>query len=225
MSSLSAVVLIGSAKRTTSTSESLSDYLVKRLAESDIPSRKFLIHRAVKSAEGLADLLEAVDSAGLLILAFPLYVDCLPYLMIQCLERIAALGPSKRKEPQKVLALVNCGFPEAGNCSTALAICRRFAEETARSWAAGLALGGGEAIGGRPLEEARGLNRNVKRSLDLVAEMLAKGLPVPDEAARLMSKALVPNWLYTWIGSRRWKKTARKYGTRGRLHARPYAKA
>ncbi len=117
---------------------------------------------------------------------------------------------------------MNCGFPEASQNRTALAICRRFAAEAGFEWAGGLALGMGEAIGGRPLKEAGGMVRRIVKALDLAGDALALGHPIPEEAVRLMAKPLVPRWLYILMGNRGWKKRAANHGTTDALNARPH---
>ena len=84
------------------------------------------------------------------------------------------------------------------------------------------ALGGGESIGGRPLEEAGGLVRNVKKSLNLAADALAKGEKVPEEAVKLMARPLVPGWLYLLIADIGWIWKAKKQGCRERLGNKPF---
>ncbi len=217
------VLLVGSAKRPRSTSESLGTYLVERLRERGFSTEMKLIYRSLASDDGRKALLAASDGADILVLAFPLYVDSLPALVIKTLEllakqRLAQGGPRK----QRLLAIVNCGFPEAHHNTTALAICRCFAQEAGFEWVGGLALGGGEAIDGQPLAKVKTLARNAIRSLDLAAEAIAAGEPLPQKAVRLMAKPLVPTWMYTWLGERIWRKRARKKGAIDKLDARPY---
>ena len=107
---------------------------------------------------------------------------------------------------------MNCGFPEAAHNATALAICKRFAAEAGFEWAGGLALGMGEAIGGRPLEKTGGMLRNVRKALEMSAAALAEGQPLPEKAARLMAAPLVPRWLYMLIGNLRWRRQAKNTG-------------
>jgi len=219
----SALLLIGSAKRPCSTSESLGDYLIQRLGERGYATRKLLIYRSLASEEGHRELLAATDLADILILAFPLYVDSLPSLVIQTLESLAkhrlAGGPLR---PQRLVAIVNCGFPEAHHNDTALSICRRFAKEAGYEWCGGLALGGGEAINGQPLSKMWPLARNVIKSLDQAAESLTLGGAIPQGAVKLMAEPLVPHWMYTWLGERRWWQRAKKHGVQHELNARPY---
>jgi hypothetical protein len=218
-----ALLLIGSAKRPCSTSESLGGYLIERLGERGYSTRKLLVYRSLASDEGHGELLAATDSADILILAFPLYVDSLPSLVIRTLESLAkhrlASGPLRT---QRLVAIVNSGFPEAHHNDTALAICRRFAKEAGFEWCGGLALGGGEAINGQPLSKMKLLARNVIKSLDQAAESLARGGAIPQDAVNLMAKPLVPNWMYVWLGERRWWQRAKKRAVQEELNARPY---
>ena len=109
-----ALLLVGSAKPAgQSTSEALGSYLAQKLAERDIAFTTMHVARAMRTEERTAALLAAVDAADIVILAFPLYVDGLPYLVTQALEQIAAhrAGETDIRRPL-FLAIANCGFPE-----------------------------------------------------------------------------------------------------------------
>ncbi len=220
-----ALLLIGSPRGPRSTSASLGEYLLKRLRNYGWETEEFYIHSSLKYNEDRTKMLHAVDTTDLLILSFPLYVDCLPAPVIATLEMIAE-HRKKVKTPrvQKILVIVNSGFPEAAQSNIALAICRRFASAIDIEWAGGLALGGGEAIEGRPLDEIGGMARNVKRALDIAAAALFEERAVPQGAISLMARPLIPVWLYLWAGSWRWKRRAKKYGAKKRLYDRPYQK-
>lgn len=218
-----AFLLIGSPKLTPSTSESLGTYLLDTMRERGVETEKVLIAQAVKTGNGIDGLLKALDRSDLIILAFPLYIDSLPYQVIKALELIALhwqkTGGAGKK---RFAAICNCGFPEAEHTDTALAICRQFARETGIEWAGGLGLGGGEAIDGRQLDEGGGKVKNVKRSLEIAADALSRGEAVPEEAIKLMSKRLVPVWLYLLIGGFGWKWRAWKNNALAKVHDRPY---
>jgi hypothetical protein len=139
------------------------------------------------------------------------------------LEIVAAKGDRRPDHGgRRFAALINCGFPEARQCDTAIAICRCFAREAGMEWAGGLALGGGESIGGRPLKEAGGVAKNARKALDLAAEALSEGRQVPGEAVSLMARPTVPAWMYTVIGDIGWRLKARRRGTGTRMKDRPY---
>jgi hypothetical protein len=215
------LILNGSPKRGPSTSESIAEYLEHRFRQQGLTPERHVVFGSLKTEERTEELLTAVEEADLLILVSPLYVDSFPSLVVKTLESIAARRDPSMGTSQRFFAILNCGFPEARHCGIALSICKKFAEEANFRWAGGLALGGGEAISGKPLNTVRFLARNVIRSLDLTADALAKGREVPRRAVELMAKPLMPGRLYTFVGSRRWKRSAKK--NRVDLRAKPFA--
>lgn len=212
------LLLVGSPRGSKSTSYALGDYLLERLKSRGATIEFRLLYKSLASDEGLADLLVCVARAELIVLSTPLYVDSLPSRVIRTLEYLAEKADLRGKS---LLAIVQCGFPEALHNRTALAICRQFASEREMVWVGGLALGMGEIIHGKPLLEAGGMVRKVVAALDLTAEELAEGRPVPDEAVALMAKPFVPIWLYAFMGNRGWKKQA-KGGAAKKLRDKPY---
>ena len=221
MSGGKALLLVGSPKPR-STSHSLGAYLLARLEERGADVEDMRLVAELRTPHGRQDLLAEVDAADLVILSFPLYVDCLPALAIEALEVVARHrleSPPARR--QRFVAICQCGFPEAAHNETALAICRRFAEKTGFEWAGGLAMGAGEAVDDRPLEHAGGMVRGVRRALEMAAEDLSEGRPIRVEAAALMARPLMPTWLYTFLGNLGWRREARRRGA-GPLDARPH---
>ena len=218
-----ALVLLGSPKAGGSTSESLGGYLQARLAERGLQTQMLCVIHALRSPEATGALLDAADAADVLVLVSPLYVDSLPSGVIRAMELVAERRrTAAQPHPALFAAVVNCGFPEASQNDTALAICRRFAAEAGFEWAGGLGLGMGGAIGGRPLEKAGGMVRHARKALDIAAAALAAGQQMPAEAARLMAKPFLPRWLYMLVGSLSWKRQAKKHAASGDLDARPH---
>lgn len=216
-----AVLLVGSP-RPTSTSASLGAHLLDRLALADWETRGLRIAPTLAKTKGVITLISRVDTADLVILASPLYVDSLPAPVMRALE---VLGDQRRggerPTPARLAAVLNCGFPEARQNETAVAVCRRFAEEARFEWAGALAMGMGGLIDGRPL---KGVARadGVRRALTLAGDALAAGRPIPPEAERLMARRPVPRWLYLWKGARAFKRQAKQAGVLRRLRDRPY---
>ena len=220
----SALLLIGSPKPAgESSSESLGTTLLERLAERGIQAETQHVARAMRTEARTQELLHAVDRADLFILAFPLYVDSLPYLAIQALERIAAHRQGQESPaPAAFLAIANCGFPEVRHNDTALLICEQFAAVASLRWAGGLALGEGGAINGQPLAKAGGMVRNVVAALDLAAAALAEGEPAPAEAIARMGRPFIPSRAYMLMGDLGWLRQARRNRVLTRLGARPF---
>jgi hypothetical protein len=109
------------------------------------------------------------------------------------------------------VAISNSGFPKANHNSIALAVCRIFAKQVGFTWAGGLAMGGGGMISGRPLAEVGGAIRNQIKALEIAADAVAKGEPIPEKAVSLMAKLGIPHWMYIWMGNRSWKKEAKQH--------------
>ena len=205
-----ALLLVGSPKGSNSTSNSLGTYLLDKLEEKGLTTRKEMINQCLCSSEKQAAMLQAVDDSDLIILAFPLYVDSLHSQVIKSLELIAQHEKNKPNKTQKtIVAISNCGFPEASQNNTALTICQIFASQVGFVWAGGLAMGGGGMIHGVPLDKARGQARNQIKALKLAADALEKGESIPNEASLSMAKLGIPRSLYTWMGNRGWKRLAK----------------
>jgi len=228
-----ALLIVGSPKtHEASTSSSLGGYLVERLQERGWQTESLTLRASLNHPEGEGELLSAVQRAGLVLLVFPLYVDALPYLVTKALTVIAAHRQAGGEpSPQRLVGIVNSGFPETRQNSVALAICREFAAQSGFTWAGGLALGGGGAIGNQPLTAAKRSGPQVQyvmAALEMTAAALAEGLPVPAEAVSLIAKNRIPfplwRWLYTWMGGKGFERLAARNGiSKEELLAQPYA--
>ena len=217
-----ALLLVGSAKRPHSTSEVLGTHVLERLLARGFSTETVYLHRVFDEAGRCDALLGATDRADVVLLACPLYIDSLPYLVIKAMERIAEHRAGRSSAARHRFAcVINCGFPEARQAGLAVRMCGLFAKSAGWEWAGGLALGGGEAIDAQPLAARGGMVRNVVRALDLAADALAEGRPVPAEAVALMAKPMAPAWLYTLLGNWGWKRRARQYDAQRRLGERP----
>lgn len=221
-----ALLLIGSPRTSKSNSNSLGQYLVEQLASHSVTTETVYLHTTVRSPEKMNALMEAIDAADLVTLAFPLYEDTLPAPVIAALEQIAARRRSREQTRRPLFtAIANCGFPEAQHNTNALAICETFAGKAKFQWAGGLSMGGGEQIGGRPLASVGGQTIMMRKSLDMAADALAQGRSIPKAARDLMSKPVIPAWTYRLLGEYGWKQRAKPYGAGKLLKRQPYLAA
>lgn len=219
------LLIVGSPRLKKSTSEALGDYILEKLKQKGVDTKKIKIDDVLKEEGGIKKLIFAINNSDFIIFSSPLYVDSLPANVTRALEIIA----DNRKEKdilkkQSILAICNCGFPEAAHNHTALAIYKCFAKESGFEWAGGLALGGGEAIGGKPINKTGWIGRNLLKSLDLVADAVFEGKTVPEKAVKLIEKPIMPNWLYLFVGRFGWIFQAKKYDARKKINDQPYQK-
>ena len=225
-----ALLLIGSPRGKASTSLSIGGHLLRKLEAGGMEVEEMTVSAALQSTENQHRLHKTVDAADLVLVAFPLYVDQLPAPLIQMLALIAerrkgilVASPWPGPLVQRLAVIVQCGFPEAVHNRQAVDIMRQFAREAGFVWAGALAMGMGGAVGGKSLEKAGGMVRNVVKALDMAAPCLAAGGDIPEEAAALMAKPLMPRWIYSLAANWGFRREIKKHGARRQVHARPYA--
>jgi len=86
-----ALLIVGSPKtKSPSTSGVLGRYLLERLKERGWETESLTLRAGLRLEAGQRELLSSTDRADLLLLAFPLYVDSLPFLVTKALEVIAS---------------------------------------------------------------------------------------------------------------------------------------
>lgn len=218
-----ALLLVGSPKTRKSTSNSLGGYLFEGIKAHSVQTETIYLHTVLRNPKKMQSLLDAVDAADLVMLAFPIYCDSLPAPVIEAFERIAAHRQDfDVSHHQMFAAIANCGFPEAYQCDTALAICKIFAQNTGFEWVGGMALGGGGMVNGFPLIEGGGKTLRMRQSLDLAAEALAQGKNIPEVAKENLAKPIIPNWAYWLVSFQRWYLDAKAYSALKLLFRKPY---
>ncbi len=215
------LLLVSASNRRHSNSRAIMDGLATRIEKAggrcatlDVPVNGFLPGKN-------EDLVGAFRSSGRVVLISPLYHDQLTHMAISILEGLAARRDAFAA-PLRFSAIVHSGYPEPAHTRTAIAICRKFASDMGWRWAGGLTAGATSPIGGRPLEQAGGLARNLRRALDVAAEALAAGRPIPDGAARIAAKPSLPPFLFIRAGNYLIRKNLKKAGLKD-YGARPYA--
>jgi NAD(P)H-dependent FMN reductase len=217
-----AFILTGSTRVGRTTSQSVGEYLAERLAERDVQFELMRVRNAQKSERGISDMLAEIEHADVFILVFPLFVSNLPAMVIRVLEAIAERrGEGGVRKP--IIAICQGGYPEVRQSEAALAVCRQFAREVGFEWAGGLAFGGGSVIGGQPLEKMGVMTKCPRQGLDMTAEAIARGQPVPDEAAATMAKMLLPTWLVPPVLNAVMLLRLRQAGVLKSFRARPLA--
>lgn len=219
---MNVLILIGSPKGRRSASWTLGSRLAEGLREHGAAVADALVQSELRTEEGTARLLEAVDASDLVVLAFPLYVDSLPAPLTRLLELVSGRrsGPPPARTT-RLAAIVQCGFPEAHQCDTAVAICRLFAERAGMRWAGALAMGMGGSLG-EDLRKLPGGGRNLLDALERASESLAGGGDIPGEAASRFARPLMPRWMYLLFGNLGWRRQMRQNGARRPIAYRPY---
>jgi multimeric flavodoxin WrbA len=222
-------MLNGSPRGVKATSHALGSLLADGLRRHGVEVERAFALAALHDAARTSALLDTIEAADLVVLTFPVYVDSLPAPLTRVLELVAARFAERAAidggtaRPRRLAAITQCGFPEAAQCDTALAICRHFANAACFEWAGGLAAGEGGMLGG-------GLDRvppraaaRVRAALAISAEALACGRPIPDAAAEDLRLPLLRPSFYILAANLGWRLDARKHHAKRPLGYRPYA--
>jgi hypothetical protein len=77
-------------------------------------------------------------------------------------------------------------------------------------------------INGVSLAEAGGMTIRIRQSLETAAEALTQGQAIPAAAQEMMSKPVIPHWVYRLMGGVGWIQSAKGYGVLKSLWKRPY---
>ncbi len=217
-----ALLLCGSPKVKDSVSDALGSYVMSKLQAEDWGVQKFRANLVMKV--DFEAFYAAVREADVIVISFPLYVDGLPAPLIRIMERIKeGYREQDTGKEQRLLAIANCGFPEAFHNDAALRICKSFAEVCGFQWIGGLATGTGPAMVGQSIK-AQGMTQRIAQALDLAAAAIINNSVMAPEASQLMSSKMMPKRLYTFIGSLGWRYSAKKFKAYNKLYAKPYKK-
>lgn len=208
--------LIGSPKKTRSTSESMADYLSETIkAKADWHLEK--IHILTTIHEKPDAIATAANQSDLIVLAFPTYVDSLPSHVISTLMLLEArLDKSKLRD---LVMLINCGFPETFHNDNAIKICRFFAIENGLNWRGGIAVGAGGAIIGKRLSDLGGIADHLMKNIKTLANRLIEDEQIQDDG--ILRVQVVPTEIYSITGNTGWEKQAQKQGAEEKLYDRP----
>jgi hypothetical protein len=216
-----AVLWVGSAKpHGTSSSEALGSALTARLAARGWDCRT--VHAATVTKlgrDGSPRLVEATRSASLLIVASPVYVDCLPALVLEGLgDLVDAAGTSG----PALLPIIQCGFPEAAHTRLAIEILAQAAWSAGWAWAGHLAFGAGGFIDGADIDASPRFHR-LQQAFDQTADALHTGNPVPADVTTTLSSPLINPTLYRRLGDAGWLAQATRHHALTELWQRPFA--
>jgi multimeric flavodoxin WrbA len=212
---------VGSAKTTgQSTSESLGYALVRRLENRGWTSEVTYSSRAIRLRQARKQsLVAAAREADLVVLSSPVYIGCLPSLVLKGLADLVdgAAGPGPA-----ILPVIQCGYPEVSHTRLSVEIILRAAREAGWPFAGHLAMGAGGFIGGRDIDSSIRFRR-LQTFFDQVANALHAGQPVPAEVTEALAIAPLNPTLYRWIGQAAWLAESVKRGTLSHLWDRPFA--
>lgn len=225
MSMKKIVILSGSPK---APGKAASDLLAKAAAEvfqEDGAQPRVISVRRTLQRNHTEEAFAEMVAADALIVIFPLYIFCLPGILMRFLQMYKAYAQERpdAKTDVPVYAVANCGFPEPHINEEAVRVIGRFADAVNYRFRFGVMIGGGGMYGTsappmrKKMEEFRGAVRRMRA--DLAGD--ARG-----GAGNILIQPPVSRRPYYFMGNIGWRLQARKHGKKKRdLYARPYQPA
>ncbi len=204
---MKALLLVGSP-RLRGRSAFLGSALARHLKAQDV--EVLSLNLVEQHKDSWQQVAAALADAELIILSAPIYVDTLPAPATAFLEKFA-----DRFAGKNLAALLNCGYPERYHNDAALAVCQQFARQSGCMWLGGLTVGmGGISLG-------KGVSRSLNKGMEMAAQAMAQGQPIPVKAADYAARPAVPHGAYAYVLNRNFRRINKKHG-KAPLDARPY---
>ena len=183
------------------------------------------VFHAIDFHEGkkdIGDLKKALSGTDIIGLFTPLYVDALPYPVIELLENLGAACREELKG-KRLYAISGCGFPDFTLFEPVFGACACFARSMEMTWLGGMGYVATPMQDGQDPDKMGKRGQGIITGLQLALDAVLEGRMVTEEAQREFAMHFPRPLLYLFapfvnILARR---SCRKLGTD--LYARPYA--
>jgi len=205
--------------------EALSDYL-SLLEENHIKSQEINVSRInVRNTiidGSTEEAYKIMIKADALVFTFPLYVYCLPGMLMQFLQEYYCYYNEHGNKKAKVFAVVNCGFPEPDINEEAVRVIKSFSEKIGMEFRFGVLIGGGGMILGT--KEAPFMKKTMEilnSSFEKMKDDILENSPITCE--NIYVRVNFPRRLYFFMGNLGWNSLTRKNGLKKKdLYRKPY---
>lgn len=226
MQELKNVVLINGSPKVSPTSASgFLNNLGEEFMGSDI-LRVFRVNvRNSLAHKGWDKDFEVMLQADALVFTFPLYIFCLPGMMMRFLQDYDAFFSKNRHSTgkTKVYAVVNCGFPEAFINGDAVEVIKCFSKKIEADFRFGIMLGGGGMLvdGVKDAPFMKKTCSALEAAFRSMAQDIQGNLSEPLKNVSIQME--FPRKPYLFMADRGWIRMARENGLKKKqLYARPY---
>lgn len=160
--------------------------------------------------------------ADALIFIFPLYIFCLPGMLMRFLQDYCRYREQRQESPRspKVYAAVNCGFPESNINEEAVRVIKSFCKHTGARFRFGILIGGGGMLlGAKDAPFMKKTMAKINEGFSAAAADIASDTPHDNFYIEMNC----PRRLYLFFGNMGWKQLAKKNGLKKKgLYAKPY---
>ena len=156
----------------------------------------------------MSALIPAIESARVLVLCVPLYVDGLPAQVVRFMEM---MQKSYRGAGKKIYVLANMGLYESGQLVNLFGQVRQWCEASGFEYCGGLGVSAGELIGVmmKHVRFGSGVTRLAARGITSLAEAIDGGAKIEDIYAQPW---MFPRSVYITVANTNWNRRAKNNG-------------
>lgn len=219
------LVLISSSPKINE--DSVSKYITE-LASSHFDeantNKTFIDVRQSISKHKTKEDFEAISKSDAIIIAFPLYVFCMPGILTRFLEDYYKYynESGKINANPKVYVIVNCGFPEPEINLEAVRVIKSFSRHINATFRFGVQIGGGGMLlGAKDAPFMKKVISSLHNTFsDIAKDINSENLETIENKNISMN---FPRRLYMFMGDKGWGSAAKKNGLKKKdLYMRPY---
>lgn len=218
------VVLVSASPKigTISVSGFLTDLQENQMKEQGLDLYRIDVRKSLTKGTPENDF-QAMLQADAIIFTFPLYIFCLPGLLMRFLQDFFEYQSiNKNDHKPYVYSVVNCGFPEAWINQEAVDVIKSFSRSIGATFRFGVLIGGGGML-------VRTHDKPFMRKTmnKIVGSFRVIGKDVISKSNRMLENISVtqnfPSRLYYLMGNMGWVYVAKKYGLKKKdLYRQPY---
>lgn len=162
-----------------------------------------------------------MEDADVIVIAFPLYIYCLPGVLDEFLVGYKEYLQNKANmKKQKVYAIINCGFPEAHINKDAALVIKSFCKEIEAEYCFSILIGGGGML--KPLRFLPSVNRQWKE-INLAFKQIMGDMEQKTEISDIHIDSKTSKKLFSFIAETNFAVIAKKKGiNKKELFKQPY---
>ena len=222
------VVLIGASPKTKQ-ERSVSEYLLSlcenRIDEKDFSLSRINVRQCLLESK-TEQAFTKMTAADAIVFSFPLYIFCLPGMLMRFLEDYHQyyLSQKENAKSNKIYAIVNCGFPESYINEEAVRVIKSFSQKINSEFRFGLLVGGGGMLlGAQNAPIMKKTNAELNQVFDTIKNDIINDYRQPMENMEIAMN--FPPKLYLFMGNIGWNKQAKDNGlSKKDLFRQPYIK-
>lgn len=197
------LLISGSPRMSKSTSVYLLNAIKDRLGENN-ETMLFELSKNVDNKTA-KKIIENLSDADNIVVAYPLYVDCLPSHLLSALKYIEENMESRKNEIH-VYQIVNNGFYDAQQNSIAIDIVWQWCRKCSMKKGAALAVGAGEMAQQAPL--GHGPSTNLGKAVDGLVQNIMNN----NSKDTVYVEPNFPRFLYKMAAHMGWRRQAKNNG-------------